>query len=104
MKELTVIKFSANDRLIAREGGNKDSYNVEIGAYTNNGITEGEIVIPAMEIDTKTINPSVMEALQGNYRNRMTRSALDRKAKIVEKDDSDLNRKAEMVKDDDRNL
>ena len=104
MKELTFTEWSADNKLIARESGNKDSYNAEIGAYTNQGIAEGEIEITAMNVDEKTINPSIMRALQENNRNRMTRSALDRKAKIVEKDDSALNGKAEMVKDDDRNL
>ena len=90
MKELTVIEFSANDRLIARESGNKDSYNVEIGAYTNQGIAEGEIEITAMEIDERTINPNIMKALQENNRNRMTKSALMRKAELVKEDDRSI--------------
>ncbi len=104
MKELTFTEWSADNKLIARESGNKDSYNAEIGAYTNNGITEGEIEITAMEIDEKTINPNIMKALLEKDGERITASALDRNAKIVEKDDSALNGKAEMAKEDDRNL
>ena len=90
MKELTVIEFSANDRLIAKESGNKDSYNAELGAYTNNGIPEGEIEIPAMEIDERTLDPRIKRALYENNRKRMTRSALMRKAEIVKEDDKSL--------------
>ena len=90
MKELTVIEFSANDRLIARESGNKESYNAEIGAYTNQGIVEGDIEITAMEIDERTINPNIMKALQENNRKRMTKSALMRKAEMVKEDDRSI--------------
>ena len=90
MKELTVIEFSANDRLIARESGNKESYNAEIGAYTNQGIVEGDIEIAAMEIDERTINPNIMKALQENNRKRMTKSALMRKAEMVKEDDRSI--------------
>ena len=87
MKELTVIEFSANDRLIAKESGEKDSYNVELEAYTNNGIPEGEIEITANEIDERTLDPRIKRALYENNRKRMTRSALMRKAEIVKEDD-----------------
>lgn len=90
MKELTVIEFSANDRLIARESGNKEAYNAEIGAYTNQGIAEGDIEIAAMEIDERTINPNIMKALQENNRKRMTKSALMRKAEMVKEDDRSI--------------
>ena len=90
MKELTVIEFSANNKLIARESGNKDSYNVELGAYTNNGIPEGEIVLNAMEIDEKSLDPRIRKALYENNRKRMTRSALMRKAEMVKEDDRNI--------------
>lgn len=90
MKELTVIEFSANNKLIARESGNKDSYNAELGAYTNNGIPEGEIVLNAMEIDEKSLDPRIRKALYENNRKRMTRSALIRKAEMVKEDDRNI--------------
>ena len=90
MKELTVIEFSANNRLIARESGNKDSYNVELGGYTNKGIPEGEIEITAMEINERTLDPKIRKALYENNRKRMTRSALMRKAEMVKEDDRTL--------------
>ncbi len=90
MKELTVIEFSANNKLIARESGNKDSYNAELGAYTNNGIPEGEIVLNAMEIDEKSLDPRIRKALYENNRKRMTRSALMRKAEMVKEDDRNI--------------
>ena len=90
MKELTVIEFSANNKLIARESGNKDSYNAELGAYTNNGIPEGEIVLNAMEIDEKSLDPRIRQALYENNRKRMTRSALIRKAEMVKEDDRNI--------------
>lgn len=97
MKELTFTEWSADNKLIARESGNKDSYNAEIGAYTNQGIAEGEIEITAMDIDEKTLDPRIMRALHENNRNRMTKSALMRKAEMVKEDDRS-------VKEDDRSI
>ena len=90
MKELTVIEFSANNKLIARESGNKDSYNAELGAYTNNGIPEGEIVLNAMEIDEKSLDPRIRKALYENNIKRITRSALMKKAEMVKEDDRNI--------------
>ena len=90
MKELTVIEFCANDRLIARGSGNKDSYNAELGGYTNQGILDGEIEIATMEIDERTLDPRIKKALYENNRNRMTKSALMRKAEMVKEDDRNI--------------
>ncbi len=87
MKELTVIQFSADDRFKSKESGSKDSYNSELGAYTNNGIPEGDIEITANEIDLKTLNPNIMRALNDRFNARMTARALRIKADRVRDDD-----------------
>ena len=88
MKELNCVTFGADRNMNVEKGGSKEAYDVERGAYIDNGIDIGDIEIGTSDIIPSQTNPNIMNALMVNLKNRVTSHALQVKEEMIRKDDN----------------